>query len=473
MAATCLEEYPDIPLDISSASSGPWSACYTSHDPYNPKRQQGFLEWTADGSALIFDHDAYTYQVEQTIWSVREDGSQLRRATQTTPPGTGHTASSYGFHGDLSPDGKYLVHSTCIFESQWDDDTTIRAPELAVSRMDGSRPAQITKSETFKNYPAWSPDGTRITYVGNYSEGGAYPALPTEPLRIWILELGPDTNLESDLDGKWPFRTPLTGEREYLVDTTPEWSPDGEYEEEDGRHLAFLNPTEFSVSEHAPVWSPDSSHLAYLAHQDNLWSIHITEIDRVKVAKTAVIGLSDEGETRHISAMHLASPAWAPDSSALAFAQNQPDGRGTIHITTPDGTKIKEINGLPYPVSHIDWHPDGSEILVAAGGLWRIKTKDWKPQPIARAGWIHPPEGERSKMTGIAWSPDGTRLAARTGPLKHEHSGFWLITMNSDGTDVRLPVVHEWKHLSHFRACGRKITLADAFGPMGGNLACN
>ena len=473
ITSACIEDYEELPSRMSSAGSGPWSACYSSHDPYNPKRQQGFVEWTPDGSAIIFNQDTYAYQTEQSIWSIREDGSNLRKVAKTTPPGTDNTASSYGFNGNLSQDGKYLVHSTCFFESQWDDDTTIRAHQLAISKMDGSRPVQITKSHAFQNYPAWSPDGTRIAYVGNFSEGGSYPSLPNNILRLWILKIGPNMNLEAISEGKLPFRTPLTGERKYTVNASPEWSPESEYNEQAGRHLAFLSPTESSVSQHAPVWSPNSQYLAYMAREGNQWAAHVMELDHLQATSTVKIPLRYQAEELHWNRFNIARPTWAPDSSKLAFVSNEPDGESTIHITTPEGITIKELEGPTSPTSHIAWHPHGPEILIAADGLWKLNTDDWTLQPIARSHWIQTASNSgRSMMTGIAWSPDGSRLAARLGPFRETSTGFWLITMDQDGKNPRLVATYHYQSPYYFKPCGLDITLEDAFENIGLRPVC-
>ena len=466
MGAGCQDNYENLPTRTSSTGSGPGSACYTSHGGYTPERQQGFVQWTPDGTALIFDHDAYSYDAEQNIWSIQEDGSNLHRVGKTTLPPFRDNGSDYGFHGDLSPDGKYLVHSTCIFERDWRDGRKIGPPELVISRMDGSPPVRLTHSNEFKNYPAWSPDGTRIAYVGNWME---LWATPHDPLTIWILKVDPEASPDSNL----PFRTPLNDERKNLMEVTPEWSPDGEHGDDDELHLAFLKRPESAVSEHAPVWSPDSRYLAYMARENDRWAAHVTEIDQYTAIGTAKTELKYQKDELYWSTFNIARPTWAPDSSKLAFVSNSTEGESTIHVTKPDGTPLKELKGPPSRISHMAWHPDGSEILIAANGLWKMYTSDWTLEQMVHSDWIQPADkSSRSLMTGIAWSPDGSRIAARLGPIRTAGARFWLITMDRDGENPRLVATRDGVVPYYFKACGLETTLQEAFESIGVRPVC-
>ncbi len=42
----------------------------------------------------------------------------------------------------------------------------MRVFELAVIDTEGGEPLRLTESAAYENYPVWSPDGSRIAYIG-------------------------------------------------------------------------------------------------------------------------------------------------------------------------------------------------------------------------------------------------------------------------------------------------------------------
>ena len=103
----------------------------------------------------------------------------------------------------FSPDGTKMAYSYDFIGPAWNF--------IIIRNLDGSGGFELTKSP-FHNpiadlsirdeAPAWSPDGTRIAFVGNLNPAG--------PTGIWVV----------NADGSNPI--PLTG------GTSPWWSPDGQ-----------------------------------------------------------------------------------------------------------------------------------------------------------------------------------------------------------------------------------------------------
>ena len=115
-----------------------------------------FIRWTPDNTKIIFDFDTFEH-ADQSIWSINEDGTNLTRIAEGKPydwltngqPGAG-PGSVHGFHADLSPDGTMLVYSVCDTDKkdlQFPDDSEPGSYDLAITRMDGTKPRIITPDQ--------------------------------------------------------------------------------------------------------------------------------------------------------------------------------------------------------------------------------------------------------------------------------------------------------------------------------------
>ena len=152
---------------------GPYLVAYDSHP---------LLQWTKDGSQLLFDHRMNLYIVEA-------DGSLLRRVAHGVPDH--YFSNEYmGLYADISPDNFRIVYSTCRYPIEPterphyyanplepdSEELTWHNYEIEMSNIDGVGPQRLTNNKDFDQYPVWSPDGTRIAFLSDRDSAYGYVA---------------------------------------------------------------------------------------------------------------------------------------------------------------------------------------------------------------------------------------------------------------------------------------------------------
>ena len=392
-------------------------ACNLSFGPFFENRQTDFLQWSPDGSFLIFDFDEADWYAE-AIWLVNAEGTNLRKVADSNPPaerghdtGTGKDAHD-GFHAHLSPNGNTLVYSTCEYVGpNHEVNGAGFVYEIATIGIDGTGRRRLTQDRTYQNFPAWSPDGTRIAYVDLYDKWRE-----TQAYLPWISTI---SIAGADNDAFVPKQEAdvLKGVALYA----PAWSPDGQY-------LALVL---YDIDRRRGLLRPQRL-------------LYILEANEAPIAAGTEIGMTSTPAT------------WSPDSTRLAYARSEGE-RTSIYTVGPDGSGLREIwRGLE-PVYRLSWHPDGSEILVVSKWLWAISPDGDKTRVI---GSHYPPVS----LGTAAWSPDGSRIAAR-GPWlgdREVHSfdfdGFKVITMTREGGDVRVLVTGDSSREEGVRLWGQPNT---------------
>ena len=385
---------PDTPRFQVVENGGVETPCHSGHSTPDRDHQQSFLEWTPDGSSLIFDLDE-SRERDQSIWQIQADGSNARKAAFPLLNTKEKGNSPWGFHADVSPDGQWLVYSTCEFKEDvpgaYSNPTRIFS--LALISMDGGVPKRLTEGLGIANYPQWSPDGSKIAYSwGNIR----FPYGPDAVIRI------------------------------ASVSNTGEFSTIGQ-------PLTDLEP-----AQHAPVWSPDSKHLAVIRRDPRLgWFVHVVGVADVPGSLPSIeIGPTDT------------APTWSPDGERLAFAENNEEGKSasTIHIVNHDGTGRLAV---PWPrgsISRMAWHPDGSEILFDSSEytveLWTISPNGQTFRQVSQNPYFV------KLPSGLEWSPDGSRIA-----LRFSRNALLVVSTPGEEEDWRVLAVEDEDAKEGFRIC--------------------
>jgi dipeptidyl aminopeptidase/acylaminoacyl peptidase len=213
-----------------------------------------------------------------------------------------------------------------------------------------------TTGDAYDNSPSWSPDGRQLAHVGD-PDGWESGPLPVD---IFVYDVG--TRARRNLtrtpgaSEQWPAWSPDGSRIAYSTSSPgdpsaqvmvmgsdgrdrrslgqgsePAWSPDG-------RRLAFSRSGEIYTMAAAggdvrrvtydadedthPSWSPDGSRLAWTSPSpgsgDNVW----------------VANASDGGNVRRLTYAGGSHPVWSPDGTQVAFSREGAAGYGEVWSLT-------------------------------------------------------------------------------------------------------------------------------------------
>lgn len=210
-------------------------------------------------AALVGGVIAFSSDLEGNIdvWSIRTDGTHLRRLTNSS--GADQTSS-------WSPDGRWIA-----FASDRGAGSPGYANDIWLVRPDGSRAHRITHRLGIDEYPVWSPDSTRIAF--NCTGGRILPqgvgdfevcVVDAKGGHVRRLTNGPGS---SSVGGWAPDGTILFTSSRADRPNTVSSSGDLFAMEDDGSGLRQL--TSGPALDTDPTWSPDWKVILFASDRGN------------------------------------------------------------------------------------------------------------------------------------------------------------------------------------------------------------
>jgi Tol biopolymer transport system component len=311
--------------------------------------------------------------------------------------------------------------------------------DLDICLMDPANPSAVQNltdngEASYDQKPIWSPDGTKVAFVSDFSKGGH------GEWNVFVMDAtaaGDAINLATQISD---FKV----ESKTIADLA--WSPDGSriafsrgnnsgddkvwVENADGTSVFPLEIGGGGAKRH-PTWSPDSSKIAYAVVKNEPEQIYIAS-SAGGIGQPLANGVGHE-------------PTWSPNGSRIAFdAYKGGFGYVDLHLVSPDGSGSPLIvTPSPYTEWTFNaWSPDSGRIAyraTAASGatIYRVMNADGgADHPLASPG-----EGD---ARSASWSADGSRIVYE-GTLIPEVSKSNLYVVNADGSGTTQPLTSDGK----------------------------
>ncbi len=396
------------------------------------------------GASLSPDGKTLLFQKSEVHWERNRWVSQLWRKTLATGELRQLTFNHNGSWDPLwSPDGQHL-----LFQSERDDDDS---SQLYLMPTDGGEARRLTKLPQRPSNLQWSPDGNWIYFLSNEEVSKEQKNLlkdhqiipqfenPEKRRILQRVQVSDGALEELSPAGQTTFDYELSHDGEHLAVLQGQGSLiDNIYQADlwicqaDGSGSRRV--TENEIAERSVTFSPDNSHLAYLAsvnegdegyHQVNLFVVEIETGQRTLLTKDFA------GEVQKI--------AWDGSGDGLYFLGNIGVSSHLFHLEMGTGNLIQLTAG-PWTIKEWSYHRESdshlyNRISATENGDYWLFSPIRKPRQITLICEEAFKEFQLPRQEAISWkSHDGVTIEGiLTYPLNFQEGAPFPLVVDTHG----------------------------------------
>lgn len=287
-----------------------------------------------------------------------------------------------------------------VFQSNRDGDF-----EIYVMNGEGGEVRQLTNNIEVDVRPKWSPDGSKIAFISGRDNHASFG----ENMSLYVM----------DADGENVRR--LSSDDIRVTDFYFNWSPDGSkiafafdpnyvfdsYSLEMEIYIVDLESSEINQvtdtewPSAGPVWSPDSSQIAFLSFVGEPSGARFPDLFVVDVESETVRRLT-EGSASDMN------PTWSSTGTEILFISYGGNGANII-VADLDNDTLTSVTDMELGDSfNPQWSPDENQIVFEIRFVLENRTE----LALMDSGGdsYHVLAENRARSFGADWSPDGSKL---------------------------------------------------------------
>ena len=213
------------------------------------------------------------------------------------------------------------------------------ATALEIMRIDGTERAAMTQTGANRSTQRWSPGNDRIAFAQSQATTTGIYMATIAGATVALL-----TSVAGDEVGDW------SRNGENIAFAVREGPAQGIYR----RNPDGVN--EFRVTnnpDYSPVWSPDSSKLAFLSERDGNPELYVMDADASNVKRLT----ETDAPEYDIS--------WSPNGQLILFVSER-DDNPEIYVTAKDGTRQDRLTFNTTIDNQPVWSPTGKQIAFVS-----------------------------------------------------------------------------------------------------------